>query len=87
MDDAGRRYCKLLDLNEIVVRCYTDNKSLTLNGTLSEEIKSQLQIIANPIETEKQMLANVEDEDNFEADEVNSKDVGEPSSDKLEDKD
>ena len=41
--------CKLLDLDEVVVRWYTDNKSLRINGSSSEDIKSRLYIIAKLI--------------------------------------
>ena len=39
------------------------------------------------VETDKKLSVNVEDENNFEASEVNVEDVSEPISDKLEDED
>jgi hypothetical protein len=39
-------YCKLLEVNDIAVRWYSDSNSLTLNGN-SSDIKSQLRNIAS----------------------------------------
>ena len=39
--------CKLLKTNDITVRWYYSNNSLTINGTASEDIKSKLNKIAN----------------------------------------
>ena len=39
--------CKLLETNDITVRWYYSNNSLTINGTASEDIKSKLNKIAN----------------------------------------
>lgn len=39
--------CRLLETNNIVVRWYSNNKSLTINGTESKDVKSQLRTIIN----------------------------------------
>ena len=38
--------CKMLKLNEVEVRWYTSNKSLTINGIKKEDLKSQLRVLA-----------------------------------------
>ena len=68
-------YCKLLDLDEVVVRWYMDSKSFTINGSSSEDIKSQLFVIAKLIQREN-LPDNVENKKNIE-----------PSSDNLKDED
>ena len=40
-------YCKLLEVNDIAVGWYSDSNSLTLNGSASDNIKSQLRNIAS----------------------------------------
>jgi hypothetical protein len=40
-------YCKLLEVNDIAVRWYSDSNSFTLNGNSSDDIKSQLRNIAS----------------------------------------
>jgi hypothetical protein len=40
-------YYKLLEVNDIAVRWYSDSNSLTLNGNSSHDIKSQLRNIAS----------------------------------------
>ena len=79
-------YCKLLDLDEVVVRWYMDSKSFTINGSSSEDIKSQLFIIAKLIQREN-LPDNVEDKKNIEPSKVNVEDVSKPSSDNLKDED
>ena len=39
--------CKMLKLNEVEVRWYTSNKSLTINGIKKEDLKSQLRVLAS----------------------------------------
>ncbi len=49
-------YCKLPELNEVAVRWYSDSKSLTNNGKLCDDFKTQL------IDLNKQLqLAESED--------------------------
>ncbi|CAB4026123.1 Hypothetical predicted protein [Paramuricea clavata] len=48
-------YCKLLELNEVVVRWYSDSNSLTINGKLCDEFKTQL------IDLNKQLQLESED--------------------------
>ena len=43
---ASGGYCKLLELNDLAIRWYADSKSLTVNGKLSDDIKSELRNIA-----------------------------------------
>ena len=40
-------YCKLLEVNDIAVRWYSDSNSSTLNGNSSDDNKSQLRNIAS----------------------------------------
>ena len=42
---ASGGYCKLLELNDLAIRWYADSKSLTVNGKLSDDIKSELRNI------------------------------------------
>ena len=39
-------HCKLLELDEVVVKWYSNSNSLTISGKLSEDIKTQLRIVA-----------------------------------------
>ena len=48
-------YCKLLELNEVAVRWYSDSKSLTINGKLCDDFKTQL------IDLNKQLQLESED--------------------------
>ncbi|CAB3999919.1 Hypothetical predicted protein [Paramuricea clavata] len=43
---ASGGYCKLLELDDLAIRWYADSKSLTVNGKLSNDIKSELRNIA-----------------------------------------
>jgi hypothetical protein len=45
-------YCKLLEVNDVTIRWYSDSKSLTLNGSSSEGIKSQIRNIASQVHPE-----------------------------------
>ena len=45
-------YCKLLQVNDVTIRWYSDSKSLTLNGSSSEGIKSQIRNIASQVHPE-----------------------------------
>jgi hypothetical protein len=40
-------HCKLLELDEAEIRWYSNNKSLTIRGKASDDIKSQLRILAD----------------------------------------
>jgi hypothetical protein len=40
-------HCKLLELDEAEIRWYSNNKSLTISGKASDDIKSQLRILAD----------------------------------------
>ena len=47
------RDCKMLSLNEAEVRWYANSKSLTVNGVKKEEIKSQLRVLSNLVNLDK----------------------------------
>ncbi len=39
--------CKLLELDEAEIRWYSNNKSFTISGKASDDIKSQVRILAD----------------------------------------
>jgi hypothetical protein len=44
-------YCKLLEIDDVVIRWYSDNKSLTISGKASDEFKTQLRTIISLMES------------------------------------
>jgi hypothetical protein len=57
-------YCKMLDLDDIVVRWYSNNNSLTINGNISEDMKSQLRILATLTKADSQTTNNIDTDTN-----------------------
>ena len=55
-------HCKLLELDEVVVRWYSNSNSLTINGKLSEDIKTQLRIVAKLTRADTEVINNVDNE-------------------------
>ena len=49
-------YCKLLELNDVAVRWYADSHSLTINGKLSDDFRSQLRNIASQERPEAEIV-------------------------------
>ena len=57
-------YCKMLDLDEVVVRWYSNNNSLTINGNMSENMKSQLRILAALTKADSETTNNIDTDTN-----------------------
>jgi hypothetical protein len=57
-------YCKMLDLDEVVVRWYSNNNSLTINGNMSENMKSQLRILAALTKADSEATNNIDTDTN-----------------------
>ena len=57
-------YCKMLDLDEVVVRWYSNNNSLTINGNMSEDMKSQLRILAALTKADSETINNIDTDTN-----------------------
>ena len=57
-------YCKMLDLDEVVVRWYSNNNSLTINGNMSENMKSQLRILAALTKADSETTKNIDTDTN-----------------------
>ena len=55
-------HCKLLQLDEVVVRWYSNSNSLTINGKLREDIKTQLRIVATLTRADTEVINNVDKE-------------------------
>ena len=55
-------HCKLLELDEVAVRWYSNSNSLTINGKLSEDIKTQLRIAAKLTQADSEVINNVDKE-------------------------
>ena len=45
--------CKMLKLNEVEMRWYTSNKSLTISGIKKEDLKSQLRVLTTLVKKEE----------------------------------
>ena len=67
-------HCKLLELNDVAVRWYADSNSLTINGKLSEDFRSQLRNIASQ-ECPEAEIANITHTKDLT---VNMEHMGEP---------